>query len=185
MYKRNAQGWSKHIDFMMLDIIRLQLCFIFSFFLRHHEWVYSYYDYRTLGLLLLFSDVLVIVVNNSLHDVIKRGYLREVFEHIKHSVYVLVIVLVYIFSSQLGEVYSRYTLGVTFILYILLGYCVRIFWKWVLRHTSFRRERNNMLVVVTEANAESILTRLLSDKQAGYELKGVVIIENTNLKSVC
>ena len=169
---------------MVLDLIVLQLCFIVAFYLRHHEWIYSYHEYRTLGLLLFFADVLVIVVNNSLHDVIKRGYLRDVFEHGKHSVYVLAVVLMYIFSSQSGEVYSRFVMGLTFVLYALFGYAVRIIWKWILRNTSFRRERNNMLVVTTEAEADKIVLRLLSDKQAGYEIIGVVIVENTNIRKV-
>lgn len=169
---------------MVLDIIVLQLCYMVAFYLRLQGWVYSMHEYKTLGLLLFIADVLVIVVNNSLHDVIKRGYLREIFEHLKHSVYVLAIVLIYFFSSQLGEVYSRYVLGITFVFYLLFGYCARITWKWILRHTSFRRDRNNMLVVVSEANADMILSRLLSDKQAGYSIVGVVLLETTNHKSV-
>ncbi|MCR4702116.1 MAG: sugar transferase [Saccharofermentans sp.] len=184
MYKRNAQGWSKHIDFMLLDIIVLQLSYILAFYLRLHEWAYSMHEYKNLGILLFLADIVVIIVNNSLHDVIKRGYLREIFEFAKHIVYVLVIVLIYFFSSQSGDFYSRYILGFTFVFYALAGYCVRIVWKWILRHARLRRVHNNMLVVVSEANADAILSRLLSDKQAGYSIVGVVIVESTNLKSV-
>jgi len=184
VYKRNAQGWSKHIDFMLLDIIVLQLSYILAFYLRLHEWAYSMHEYKNLGILLFLADIVVIIVNNSLHDVIKRGYLREIFEFAKHIVYVLVIVLIYFFSSQSGDFYSRYILGFTFVFYALAGYCVRIVWKWILRHARLRRVHNNMLVVVSEANADAILSRLLSDKQAGYSIVGVVIVESTNLKSV-
>ena len=59
-----------------------------------------------------------------------------------------------------------------------------MFWKFFLEHAKIRRVRNNMLVVVTEDSAEDILSRLLSDKQAGYEIVGVVLLETTNLKSV-
>ena len=169
---------------MVLDLIVLQLCFMLAFYLRIHEFVYFYHEYRTLGLLLFFADVLVVVVNNSLHDVIKRGYLREVFEHGKHCVYVLAVILIYVFASQSGETYSRFILGLTFLLYTLFGYAARITWKWILRNTSFHRERNNMLVVASESNAEKIIERLLSDKQAGYEIVGVVLLETTNLKKV-
>ncbi len=184
MYKRNAQGWSKHIDFMLLDIIILQISYVVAFYLRHQGWVYARQEYRNLGALLIGADLLVTVLNNSLHDVIKRGYAKEAYELIKHSIYILAIVLIYFFYTQLGEVYSRITLGVTFMLYVVLGYVCRTLWKYVLRHTRFKRERNNMLVVVSEANADDILTRLMSDKQAGYTIVGVVIIETTNLKSV-
>ncbi|MCR5701461.1 MAG: hypothetical protein K6G76_04865, partial [Lachnospiraceae bacterium] len=186
MYKRNAQGWSKHLDFMVLDIIVLQLSYVFAYFIRMRMWdVYVNHEYRNLGILLFIADVLMIVLNNSLHDVIKRSVLREAFEHIKHSVLVLAVVLIYFFSSQLGDIYSRIVLGLTFVFYILFGFSTRIIWKSFLKTTSLRREKNNMLVVVTEDTAEMILSRLLSDKQAGYQIVGVVLLETTNLKTVC
>ena len=117
MYKRNAQGWSKHLDFMVLDIIILQISFIVSYYIRLRSFnMYTDHEYRNLAILLFIADVLVIVLNNSLHDVIKRGIAREIFEQIKHSVLVLAVVLIYFFSSQLGDVYSRIVLGLTFIL---------------------------------------------------------------------
>ena len=100
MYKRNAQGWSKHIDFMLLDIIIIQLSYMLIYYFRFHEWVYFNHSYRNLGILLLLADLLVIVLNNSLHDVIKRSYTRELIEFGKHSIYVFAIVLFYLFSSQ-------------------------------------------------------------------------------------
>ena len=186
MYKRNAQGWSKHLDFMVLDIIVLQLSYVFAYFIRMRVWdVYFNHEYRNLAILLFIADVLIIVLNNSLHDVIKRSVLREAFEHIKHSVLVLAVVLIYFFSSQLGDIYSRIVLGLTFVFYVLFGFSARVLWKSFLKTTSLRRERNNMLVVVTEDTAEMILSRLLSDKQAGYQIVGVVLLETTNLKTVC
>ena len=106
MYKRNAQGWSKHFDFMVLDVLILQISFIFAFYLRYHGWVYDVHEYRTLAIVLFIADVLVIVLNNSLHDVIKRGFARELFEHFKHSAFVLAIVLLYFFSAHLTDIYS-------------------------------------------------------------------------------
>ena len=169
---------------MMIDVLVLQISYILAFYLRLHEWVYSMHEYRNLGILLFFADILVIVLNNSLHDVIKRTFLREAFEHLKHSLLVLAIVLIYFFSSQLSDIYSRIVLGVTFAFYLILGYGFRLFWKYILTHTSFKRERNNMLVVASVNSADAILTRLLSDKQAGYEIVGVVLLEPTDLKSV-
>jgi hypothetical protein len=72
--------------------------------------VYVNHEYRNLGILLFIADVLIIVLNNSLHDVIKRSVFREAFEHFKHSILVLAVVLIYFFSSQLGDIYSRIVL---------------------------------------------------------------------------
>ena len=35
MYKRNAQGWLKHLDFMLWDIIVLQVSFILVCMIRN------------------------------------------------------------------------------------------------------------------------------------------------------
>ena len=37
MYKKSSTGWLKHLDFMVLDIICLQLAFVMGYFLRHHS----------------------------------------------------------------------------------------------------------------------------------------------------
>ena len=184
MYKRNAQGWSKHIDFMLLDIIIIQLSYIIVYYFRFHDWVYFNHSYRNLGILLLLSDLLVIVLNNSLHDVIKRSYSRELIEFGKHSIYVFAIVLFYLVSSQQDVYYSRSVLGGTALSYVVAGYGFRALWKAILQHSRFRRERNNMLVVVSEKNADQIVTQLLSDNRAGYDITGIVLLENSNLTSV-
>ena len=41
VYKINAQGWSKHFDFMIVDEISLQLAFFLAIFIWHHTWTYS------------------------------------------------------------------------------------------------------------------------------------------------
>lgn len=169
---------------MALDLIMLQVSYMLAYFIRNHGWVYTQREYRNLGILLIFADLLVIVLNNSLHDVIKRTELREAYEHGKHSIMVLAVVLIYFFSSQLGGIYSRLVLGLTFIFYVLFGYTVRMIWKYILQHTRMRRERNNMLVVTTIDSAEDILSRLLSDKQAGYEIVGIVLVESSSVSSI-
>ena len=184
MYKRNAQGWSKHIDFMLLDILINQLSYMLVYYFRFHEWVYFNHSYRNLGILLLLADLLVIVLNNSLHDVIKRSYTRELIEFGKHSIYVFAIVLFYLVSSQQDVYYSRFVLGGTALMYVVAGYSFRALWKAILQHSRFRRERNNMLVVVSEKNADQIISQLLSDNRAGYDVTGIILLENSNLKSV-
>ena len=35
MYRRKAKGWYKHIDFIILDIICLELSFLIAYVIRH------------------------------------------------------------------------------------------------------------------------------------------------------
>ena len=184
MYKRNAQGWSKHIDFMVLDLAILQISYVLVYYLRFHDFVYFSQKYRNLGILLFLTDLLIIVLNNSLHDVIKRSYIKELIEFGKHCLYVFAVVLFYLFAAQQDVYYSRLVLGGSALSYCIAGYGFRCLWKAILRHSRFRRERNNMLVVVSEKNADQIISQLLSDNRAGYDIVGVVLLETSNIMSV-
>ena len=41
MYRRDTKGWLKHFDFMILDLLVLQLAFVLSYTV-HHAWKNPY-----------------------------------------------------------------------------------------------------------------------------------------------
>ena len=84
MYKRNSQGWLKHIDFILLDVLVLQAVFILAYILRHGlSMPYSLGAYRTLGFWLIAADILVAAIFNSMHNVLKRGPYKEFIQDIQ------------------------------------------------------------------------------------------------------
>ena len=185
MNKRNAQGWSKHFDFMIVDEISLQIAFILATLIRNHIWAYSSPLYRTMGATLVLVDAVVLVLHNSMHDVVKRGYYIEFIETFKHCFYVFAIATIYMFATQTGDAYSRIILFLTFLLHILLGYLTRILWKlFIKKHGKTKEKQSSMLVVVTPETAEDIIRRLSSDELADYQITGVVLTEPTDSKTI-
>ena len=122
MYKRNAQGWSKHFDFMIVDEISLQIAFILATLIRIHIWAYTSPLYRTMGVTLVLVDAVVLVLHNSLHDVVKRGYYIEFVETFKNCFYVFAIATIFMFATKTGDTYSRIILFLTFVFHFLFGY---------------------------------------------------------------
>ncbi len=98
MYKRRAQGWSKHLDFFVLDEISLQAAFLIAVYIRHHSWAYASPLYRSLGFMLILTDALVLALHNSMHNVIQRGYYVEAAETIKHCFAVFAIAIIFLFA---------------------------------------------------------------------------------------
>ena len=131
MYKRTAQGWLKHLDFILLDAIVLQISFIFAFCIRHgwQELPYARPEYRTLAIVLIIVDILVAVVFNTMHNVLRRGYYAEFIQSLKQALLVLLFMTFYIFSVQMGDVYSRTTIYLTVAFHLVLGYITRLRWK--------------------------------------------------------
>lgn len=191
MYKKNAQGWLKHIDFILWDILILQVSFILGYMIRHGwgRWPYLRTDYRILAIVLIVVDFLVAAIFNSTQDVLKRGYLKEFIASVRHVVLTLVIMTTYLFSTQTGDTYSRITLYLTSGFHLVLGYGIRVLWKPVVRQINKGKPKDKMILVAEEAVVPDILKRtsewdnfqysglVLSDRQAkGEVIEGLKVV---------
>ena len=75
----------KHLDFMILDLICLQVAFFLAYTLRHRTVnLYTNYIYATWSIVLILIDVCLLIFLNTLKNVLKRGYLVEFIATIKH-----------------------------------------------------------------------------------------------------
>jgi len=185
VYRRNAQGWSKHLDFMILDEFCLQVAFILATLIRHHAWAYESRLYRNLAVLLFLIDALVIVLHNSMRDVLKRGYYIEFLRTVEHCFYVFGVTMVYMFATQGGEQYSRIILALTGLFHVLIGYFFRVMWKIIVKAYGLQRGgKRNILVVASPDRAEDILKRLSSDEMTNFWIFGVVLTEKTEQTSI-
>ena len=61
MYRKDSEGWLKHADFMVLDMICLQLAFILAYALRGKGMnLYGDILYRNMAIFLGLADLVVI-----------------------------------------------------------------------------------------------------------------------------
>ena len=174
MYKRSVQGWLKHLDFILWDVLILQVSFVLGYMIRHGwgQWPYLRGDYRTLAIVLIAVDVLVAIAFNTMHNVMKRGYLKELTATVKHVALVLVLMSLYLFSTQSGDTYSRITIYLTSGFHLILGYCIRLLWKPLIKKISKGKNKGAMILVAEEAAVPGILAK--ANGLDGFEYAGVV-----------
>lgn len=195
MYKRNAQGWIKHLDFILWDILILQISFVLGYMIRHGwgQWPYLRSDYRSLATVLIVVDILVSAIFNTMHNVMKRGYLKELTASIKHASLILVIMSLYLFSTQAGDTYSRITIYLTSGFHLLLGYGFRILWKPVIKRINKGKSKGVMILVAEEKSVLKIIEKasdldgfdyagiILSDRDGtGERIKGIKVVSSIN-----
>ena len=186
MYKRNAQGWSKHLDFIVIDEISLQLALILAARIYLRIWVYSASPYRAYVVVLLLADAAVAVMLNSFHNVLHRSVGKEIAATVKHCLSVFAIMAVFMFGTQSGIAYSRVTLFLTLIFHLVLGFFSRMLWKRVARrYGENKRNRQSMLAVLENDSAEGMLKRLLANSMEGYEIVGAVLRKPSERREVC
>ena len=134
LYRRNNQGWLKHLDFIIWDAFSLQLAFVLAYVYRHGGSLpYLSVNYRSLSIMLVVVDILIAAIFNTMHNVMKRGFYKEFIQTLKQVLMVLAITSLYLFAMQSGDIYSRITVFLTAILHFILGYSIRIAWKPVVR----------------------------------------------------
>ena len=177
MYQRNSQGWLKHLDFILLDILVLQLAFFLAYDFRHGFFLipYSKLLYRTMAVVLVFLDLMTAVIFSTMRDVMKRTPLKELEQTIKQSAIVLAGEVIYLFAVQDGGAYSRIVSVVTAALHVVLGYLTRMLWKQVVRAHRARLEKASMILVAKEKDVAEVVERI--GPLENYRIDGLVVTE--------
>ena len=71
MYRKKGRGWTKHIDFMLIDIACIVIAFFISYVIRFgFNNPYVDKDYRILGVAFLLIDFFVEIMADSFKNVI-------------------------------------------------------------------------------------------------------------------
>ena len=177
MYRKRKQGWWKHVDFILLDILCLQAAFIISYMIRFGvSNPYQDQDYMNLAMFYVLIDFCVAVIFNSFKNILKRGYGKELIAVFKHVILVEGAVLFWLFSIKNSAVYSRLFFYQIIPLYAVLTYIVRVLWKNKLGSRRFRNADRSMLIIVPREDLEECIENIChTNFNSGYHMGAVVI----------
>lgn len=179
MYNRGHQGIFKHIDFILWDLLCLELAYLFAYWVRHGlSSPYAVHTYRNMALFLTLMDVVVIAMYGTLKNVLKRGYYKEFSVTVKHTVILFVSGIVYLFLLRESQNFSRTVLLLTGMIYMPVTWLVRVVWKQLLcRHLRFSVGRS-LLIVTKESGINEVVENLRNHNYEGYRISGIAIIDN-------
>lgn len=178
MYKKKYSGWLKHADFLILDIIVLQLSFYVAYCIRHGIGnMYANQLYAGMAIVLLLVDIVIGIVFENLHNVMKRGYWIEAIQTSKQVLEVFALFAIYLITVQSAEQFSRTVLYLTMVFYWILSYVGRTLWKTYLKHHN-RYAAKRSLIIVTKADRLGTLTeQLQGETYAAYQILGITVVD--------
>lgn len=178
MHKRKT-GRSKHIDFILLDILCVELSFILAYFIRMKMSVISASEaYDIVNVLLLLMHFCVVFWTECYSGIIRRGYFKELKQVIKHNCFILGGVLIILFCLKESETYSRMVIGLFFVIDIVLMFVFRT----ILKKIIFRRNRkakhsSKVIIATNKASAEAIVKRFAQCEYEKITVKGLFILD--------
>lgn len=185
MYKRNSQGWRKHLDFILVDEVVLFLCLTLALFIRTRIFPYRIQIYRVLCIVYLLINLMVAIVFNTMHNVVKRGLFNEFVHTLTHCFLGFAFAALFLFATQMGVAYSRIALFLTFVFHVLFGFATRIGWKAFIKKRGLNKSaKDSMLVVLQPETADEMMKRLTASELEGYKISGVVLTEPTTRTEV-
>ena len=186
MYKKENNSWLKHIDFVILDILCLQLAFILAYEIRVAKGIpYLNPLYENMAFVLVIFQLLVSFFGESFSGVLRRGFLIEMKCMIEHEICVMLLAVLYLFMSQQGVMYSRGAFTIMCTLYFFIAYAARIGWKKVIRSRKFAEgEKRSILIITTDAEAANVVKALRGDSYGTYHLSGVALLDKNKTGSM-
>jgi lipopolysaccharide/colanic/teichoic acid biosynthesis glycosyltransferase len=174
VYKKHNNTWHEYADFILLELLCLNISFVVAYCIRHgwSELPYARYDYLKLILLTTLFDLLISIFFNSFGEVLKKGYYKEFMSSLKHVLMVFAAVTLYLFALQESAVYSRISLFLMFGFDCGLGYAMRMIYK----HTRQARttHQRSVLIIAKKPELGDILAGFDKDNDNGVFICGYV-----------
>lgn len=177
MYQKASNGWEKHMDFVLLDMVCLQLAYCLGCLIWQGVFLpLKNPMYRNMIFIFFLSQIFVTLFDDGFKNILKRDYLEEFKATVRHVVIIILFVTFYLFSTQGAQSYSRGTMLVTAELYILLTYTARCTWKTILR-TGGKRWERSVLVVTTAGTAAEVIENLQERNYNGIRIMGLALMD--------
>lgn len=179
MYKRKENSWIKHLDFAVLDLVILELSFFLAYSLRHHNTLLSASeDYRLMAVAVVILDLCAVSLLKSYSGIIQRGYMKEIFQVIKHDTVLIAGLTIYMFFAKTSATFSRLVFLYFYVAAIFLMVAARLAWKRVLRNRRKKNRKRRSLVLLTEYDhAEKIARDFRRQYYRDYQITGIGVLD--------
>lgn len=104
MYKKFETSWLKHIDFLLVDVLGLQLGFTIAYLLSFaiFDWDASYFGdlYFQISMMLLVTNGCAGFLDEGYHNILRRGYIQESKANLKHVMLIMAMMLLYFYITR-------------------------------------------------------------------------------------
>ncbi len=180
MNKRSDNGWLKHGDFILLDIICMQVSFVLAYWVVHgfgNPYVRGDYQYQVL--VLIASQIITILFSNQYSGILRRSAFRELFSVLKYMLLTLAIALVYLFVTKHSATASRLQYGLTSVLFVVVASIVRQLNKKriALHNANIRNRRSIVLITGKELVRDAVEKLTVDNRSRGFFISGIILLD--------
>ena len=182
MNQKPLQGVFKHIDFIVLDVITLQVCFLLAYwFIVGFQNPYRIDYYQFQAEILVLSQLLVISFSQGYKNILKRGHLEEIFSVFRYTIGILIVAVVILFLTHQTINVSRMLIGTTLALFVFIGFAVRTVNKRRILGAKKGKKIGNSLVLITTSDLVDEAIEKLTESVSfqNHFVSGVILLSGS------
>ena len=182
MNQKPLQGVFKHIDFIVLDVITLQVCFLLAYwFIVGFQNPYRIDYYQFQAEILVLSQLLVISFSQGYKNILKRGHLEEIFSVFRYTIGILIVAVVILFLTHQTINVSRMLIGTTLALFVFIGFAVRTVNKRRILGAKKGKKIGNSLVLITTSDLVDEAIEKLTESVSfqNHFVSGVILLNGS------
>ena len=180
MYKRESVSWLKHGDFIILDILCIQIALLVAYMFRNgFEFPWKNDTYQQMAFILTIMDIVVVFFMQSYKGILRRGYFREFKETLLHVSATITGFILFNFITKSGQQYSRMVVVLMWEIAIILCYMIRVWRKKVLKsRAALTQKGKKALVILSDyAMAETFAGRISKNNYSDRKLAGIIVTD--------
>lgn len=185
MYTRERTGWTKHIDFMILDILVLNIACAAAYFIRFqgsslNSFLEFFKNYLVIFSVFTFCSSIIL---NNLSNVLKRGVFPELLSVAVLTLMSLALETLYLFIVHEGNVVSRIAIILGAALFAVLDFAARLLWKKnvtavLKKRLQSKQYARSVYLVVSNENAAKTVETISSDYFNNLKISGITILND-------
>lgn len=171
----------KHLDFLIVDILSLLICFVISFRLKFGDFRFiNDSEWHLYILIIVLLNIAITFFTNPYDGIFRRSYYQEVIRALTLAVYNLLVAAVFFYLLKMGAAFSREMTVWMYSLYFVLSLVLKYAWKKLRlsRNTVFSSVQTIPLFIIgSSENIDNTLNNVNSGDYSPYLIKGIHFVD--------
>ena len=123
MHVQNKYSWIKHVDFIALNLVALIISFLLALKVRFGSLsLFTDSSWQAVLVVLCLINIAITLAINPYSSILRRPYYEDAVKLFMLTLYSFILVAIFFYLLKIGAVYSRLTLGLTFVFYYILSF---------------------------------------------------------------
>ncbi len=181
LHNNNNVGWVKHLDFIILDVISVELAYFLAYLTRHGLAMRFPEILQSGAIVLVFVVILMSIFTENHKNILKRGLFQELKSATYLSLSSFSLLILYIVFMHEGSSVSRITMILWFPYSIIIMMTVRTLWKSYLKNRKVgTQEKNRVLLISDKKHARKIIENMKTRSYGTNDIIGLVLADSDN-----